>query len=44
LGVTSIEHLSGIADAASAEPQRLYKAHDDFLGGWTAFELELARR
>ena len=40
IGVTSIEHLSGIADAASAEPQRLYKAHDDFLGGWTAFELE----
>jgi imidazolonepropionase-like amidohydrolase len=40
LGVTSIEHLSGIAEAASAEPERLYKAHDDFLGGWTTFELE----
>jgi imidazolonepropionase-like amidohydrolase len=40
IGVTSIEHLSGIADAASTEPQRLYKAHDDFLGGWTVFELE----
>jgi imidazolonepropionase-like amidohydrolase len=39
-GVTSIEHLSGIADAASDDPERLLKAHDDFLGGWTAFELE----
>ena len=42
-GVTSIEHLSGIADAASDEPERLLKAHDDFLGGWTAFELEWLR-
>lgn len=40
IGVTSIEHLTGIAEAASAEPQRLYNAHDDFLGGWTTFELE----
>ncbi len=40
VGVTSIEHLSGIADAASTQPERLYKAHDDFLGGFTAFELE----
>ena len=40
VGVTSIEHLSGIADAASAEPERLYKAHEDFLGGFTTFELE----
>jgi imidazolonepropionase-like amidohydrolase len=40
IGVTSIEHLSGIADAASANPDRLRRAHDDFLGGWTAFELE----
>lgn len=42
-GVTSIEHLSGIADAASDQPERLQKAHDDFLGGWTAFELEWLR-
>ena len=42
-GVTSIEHLSGIADAASDDPGRLFKAHDDFLGGWTAFELEWQR-
>ena len=39
-GVASIEHLSGIADAASSDPQRMKRAHDDFLGGWTAFELE----
>jgi imidazolonepropionase-like amidohydrolase len=42
-GVTSIEHLSGIADAASDDPGRLLKAHEDFLGGWTAFELEWQR-
>jgi imidazolonepropionase-like amidohydrolase len=39
-GVSSIEHLSGIAEAASAHPGRLQRAHDDFLAGWTAFELE----
>jgi len=42
-GVASIEHLSGIADAASDDPGRLFRAHDDFLGGWTAFELEWQR-
>jgi imidazolonepropionase-like amidohydrolase len=42
-GVASIEHLSGIADAASDDPARLLNAHDDFLGGWTAFELEWQR-
>ncbi len=42
-GVASIEHLSGIADSASDEPGRLVAAHDDFLGGWTAFELEWQR-
>ena len=42
-GVTSIEHLSGIAEAASDDPLRLLAAHRDFLGGWTAFELEWQR-
>ncbi len=42
-GVTSIEHLSGIADAASDDPGALSRAHADFLGGWTAFELEWLR-
>lgn len=39
-GVSSIEHLSGVADAASTDRERLRRAHDDFLAGWTAFELE----
>lgn len=39
-GITSLEHLSGVADAASDDPARLFQAHDDFLGGWTAFERE----
>lgn len=42
-GVTSIEHLSGVADAASIDRERLRRAHDDFLAGWTAFELEWLR-
>jgi imidazolonepropionase-like amidohydrolase len=42
-GVASIEHLSGIADSASDDPGRLLRSHDDFLGGWTAFELEWQR-
>jgi len=42
-GVSSIEHLSGIADAASDQPARLLAAHDDFLAGWTMFEREWAR-
>jgi imidazolonepropionase-like amidohydrolase len=42
-GVASIEHLTGIPEAASDDPGRLLKAHEDFLGGWTAFELEWQR-
>ena len=42
-GVTSIEHLSGVADAASSDRERLRRAHDDFLIGWTTFELEWLR-
>jgi imidazolonepropionase-like amidohydrolase len=42
-GISSIEHLSGIADAASDQPGRLLAAHDDFLAGWTMFEREWAR-
>lgn len=43
VGITSLEHLSGVADAASDEPDRLRHAHDDFLGGWTTFEREWQR-
>ena len=42
-GISSIEHLSGIADAASDQPGRLLAAHDDFLAGWNMFEREWAR-
>jgi imidazolonepropionase-like amidohydrolase len=41
-GVSSIEHLSGIAEAASDRPVLLLAAHDDFLAGWTMFEREWA--
>ena len=42
-GVASLEHLSGVAEAASDDAARLRAAHDDFLGGWTAFEREWTR-
>jgi imidazolonepropionase-like amidohydrolase len=42
-GVASLEHMTGIPEAASDEPGRLIAAHDDFFGGWTAFELEWPR-
>jgi imidazolonepropionase-like amidohydrolase len=38
-GLSSIEHLSGIPEAALADPSPLYAAHEhSFLAGWTAFE------
>jgi imidazolonepropionase-like amidohydrolase len=40
LGVTSIEHLTGIAESASSDTERLRALHDDFFAGWTAAELE----
>ena len=40
LGVTSIEHLTGIAEAASADPERLRALHSDFFAGWTGAALE----
>jgi imidazolonepropionase-like amidohydrolase len=39
LGVASIEHLSGVPEAAAADPAPLYAAHRrSFFAGWTAFE------
>ena len=39
LGVRSIEHLSGVPEAASPAPQALYDAHRaGFFKGWTRFE------
>ena len=40
VGVSSIEHLTGVAEAASANPERLRTLHDDFFAGWTAAEIE----
>ncbi len=38
-GLGSLEHLSGIPEAAVADPGPLYAAHErSFLAGWTAFE------
>ncbi len=38
-GLGSLEHLSGIPEAASADPSALYAAHQrSFFAGWTAFE------
>lgn len=39
LGLGSLEHLSGIPEAASSDPSGLYAAHrSSFFAGWTAFE------
>ncbi len=38
-GITSIEHLSGIPEAASGDASSLYAAHyRSFFAGWTSFE------
>jgi imidazolonepropionase-like amidohydrolase len=38
-GLASIEHLSGVPEAASGDPSALYAAHyRSFFAGWTAFE------
>lgn len=38
MGVRSIEHLSGIPEAALANPSALRAAHAEFFRGWNAFE------
>jgi imidazolonepropionase-like amidohydrolase len=39
LGLRSLEHLSGVPEAAVADPSPLYAAHrNSFFAGWTAFE------
>jgi imidazolonepropionase-like amidohydrolase len=38
-GIASIEHMSGVPEAAMADPAPLYAAHrQSFFAGWTAFE------
>jgi imidazolonepropionase-like amidohydrolase len=39
LGLGSLEHLSGVPEAASPDPEALYAAHRrSFFSGWTSFE------
>jgi len=39
LGIASIEHISGVPEAAVADASALYAAHrEGFFAGWTAFE------
>ena len=38
MGLASIEHLSGIVEAAVADPGPLFRAHDDPVTGWSASE------
>ncbi|MGH7657630.1 MAG: amidohydrolase family protein, partial [Gemmatimonadales bacterium] len=43
IGVRSIEHLSGVPEAALRNPEPLYAAHRrSFFDGWTAFEASWA--
>lgn len=38
-GISSIEHMTGVPEAASRDPSALYAAHRrGFFAGWTAFE------
>jgi len=37
-GVVSLEHMSGVVQAASRNPAVYYRAHDRFLAGWTTEE------
>jgi imidazolonepropionase-like amidohydrolase len=38
MGVSSIEHLSGVVEATLRNPAALLASHDDFFRGWKAFE------
>jgi imidazolonepropionase-like amidohydrolase len=37
-GVTSLEHMAGVVQAASRDPGPYLRAHDQFLRGWTVEE------
>ncbi|HEX4573561.1 MAG TPA: amidohydrolase family protein [Gemmatimonadales bacterium] len=37
-GVTSLEHMAGVVQAAARNPAPYFQAHDQFLRGWTAEE------
>jgi imidazolonepropionase-like amidohydrolase len=38
LGVSSLEHMSGVVEASVKNPAPLLRAHDDFFRGWIASE------
>jgi imidazolonepropionase-like amidohydrolase len=38
LGVSSIEHMTGVVEATLQNPTALVRSHDDFFRGWNAFE------
>src|SRR5205814_598855 len=38
MGVSAIEHMSGVVESAVRNPAPLFRAHDDFFTGWIAFE------
>ena len=38
MGVSTIEHLSGVVESSVRNPAPLFREHDDFFTGWIAFE------
>src|SRR5205823_12786958 len=38
-GVASLEHMAGVVAAASRDPAPFFRAHDQFLRGWTTEEM-----
>src|SRR3989454_5841947 len=38
-GVASLEHMAGVVAAASRDPTAYFRAHDQFLRGWTTEEM-----
>jgi imidazolonepropionase-like amidohydrolase len=38
MGVSAIEHLSGIVESSVPNPAPLFRAHEEFFRGWIAFE------
>jgi len=38
-GVASLEHMAGVVAAASRDPAPYFRAHDQFLRGWTVEEI-----
>ena len=43
LGVLTLEHMSGVVEAASGSPGRYYAAHNNFFRGWNLVERSWSR-